>query len=395
MSGAGDAAPSRRAPRVLVAHPSAETYGSDLQLLESVVGLRDAGCEVTLCVPETGPLIDLVEGVADVRVAPFPVLRKALLRPGPFVRLVASMPAVLLRLARLIRTFRPDVVYVNTVTLPLWNLAARLARRPVLVHVHEAEEDVPRLVRVVLGAPLLLARRVVANSGTAARVVGDAVPRLRARTVVVVNGVPDHGVLDESAVRPGHVVLVGRLSPRKGTDVALDAVGLLRAAGRDVTITLCGTVFDGYEWFEQQLRERAARPDLEGAVEFAGYVSPTRSVLATAQAVLVPSRVEPFGNTAVEALLAGRPLVASAVQGLAEIVRPGRTGTLVPPDDARALADAVAGVLDDPDAARGRAVTGRDDAVRRFGLDRYRQRIVDEVFTVAGRDTPRPETPRT
>ena len=68
-----------------------------------------------------------------------------------------------------------------------------------------------------------------------------------------------------------------------------------------------GTTFPGYEWFEQRLRERAARPDLAGHVRFAGYLHPTWPALADADVVLVPSRVEPFGNTAVEALHARRP----------------------------------------------------------------------------------------
>ena len=64
--------------------------------------------------------------------------------------------------------------------------------------------------------------------------------------------------------------------------------------------------------------------------------------------MLVPSRVEPLGNTAVEAMLAQRPLVASRVQGLAEIVEDGRTRLLVPPGDPAALADATARFLEDP-----------------------------------------------
>ena len=64
--------------------------------------------------------------------------------------------------------------------------------------------------------------------------------------------------------------------------------------------------------------------------------------------MLVPSRVEPLGNTAVEAIFAQRPLVASRVQGLTEIVEDGRTRLLVPPGDPAALADAIARFLEDP-----------------------------------------------
>lgn len=374
-----------RAGRVIVAHPSADTYGSDLQLLESLDALRAAGWETTLCLPQTGPLLDLVDRPAEVAVLPFPVLRKSLLTGLGPLRLLAALPGVLTRLVRTIRSVRPDAVYVNTVTIPWWILAARLARVPVLVHVHEAEEDVPRIVRFGLNLPLLLARAIVANSAASARVVAESVPFVGRRTTVVWNGVPDQGAADDAAARPGRLALVARLSPRKGVDVALEAVARLRAEGRPVTLTVCGTTFPGYEWFEAQLRARADEPDLRGAVEFAGYVNPTLPVLAAASVVLVPSRVEPFGNTAVEALLARRPLVASDVQGLAEIVEHERTGLLVPPGDAAALAAGVARYLDDPAWAASVAGTGRDEALRRFGTDRYGADIVALVRSTARR----------
>ena len=368
---------------VLVAHPSADLYGSDLQLLESVRGLTDAGWRVEVSLPAPGPLVDrLREAGAAVGLLDVPVLRKSLLRPAGFLRLVAGSARALPAMLRLLRATGPDAVYVNTVTVPLWLVAARLARRPALCHVHEAEDDAPRLVSTLLNAPLLLSRTVVVNSRAAAGTLLRAVPPLASRTEVVHNGVPGPGRAPVPAGADGgprRVVLVGRLSPRKGTDVAVEALALLRAQGRDVRLELCGSVFPGYEWFEDQLRARAAEPDLAGAVTFSGYTSPTWPALARAEVVLVPSRAEPFGNAAVEAQLAGRPVVASAVQGLAEIVTSGETGLLVPPDDAPALAAAIAAVLDDPALARSLADAGRASAERQFTTGRYRAAISEAV----------------
>jgi len=250
--------------------------------------------------------------------------------------------------------------------------------------VHEAEADARWVVRVGLAAPLLLARDVVVNSVAARDVVVSAVPALRRRTRVVYNGVPgppdvpvaDRGAGEAPGVAPGpaHVVLVGRLSPRKGSDVALEAVALLRGTGRDVRLTLCGSVFTGYEWFEDQLRVRAAADDLAGAVDLVGYADPWEW-FARGDVVVVPSRVEPFGNVAVQAMLAGRPVVASRTQGLAEIVKDGETGLLVRPDDPVALADAIAELLDDPARASALAEAGRTDAAERFGAQRYRAQM--------------------
>jgi len=366
-------------PTVLVAHPSADVYGSDLQLLESLAGLAEHGHDVRLVLPGDGPLLDRLPAGITHRTRPTPVLRKALLRPRPLAALLLRTPVELYRLVRSLRSARPDVVYVNTVTLPHWIFAGRLARIPVVVHVHEAEELSHPLVRKVLYAPLFAANRVIANSETTRRVLLAAHPRLARRTVVVPNGVPDPGPQPEGATEPGHLVIVSRLSPRKGIDVALEAVARLRRSGRDVTLRLCGTPFAGYEWFEQQLRERAAQDDLAGAVEFAGYVSPPGEALRRAEVVLVPSLGESFGNAAVEALLAQRPVVASGVQGLAEVIEDGRSGLLVPPGDAAALAEAVERLLADPELAGRLARHGRERAVALYSLPRYRRAIAEQV----------------
>jgi glycosyltransferase involved in cell wall biosynthesis len=93
--------------------------------------------------------------------------------------------------------------------------------------------------------------------------------------------------------------------------------------------------------------------------------------LANADIILVPSRVEPFGNVAVEAALARRPVIASAVQGLREIVRAGDTGVLVAADDSEAVADAVIAMSGDWPSAILMAARAHDDAVARFGTERY------------------------
>lgn len=366
---------------VLLAHASVELYGSDLQLVETAAGCVDAGADVVVVLPGDGPLAERMRDVgARVETLDMPVLRKAHLTPRGIVALGAATLRALGPMTRLIRRVRPDTVLVNTLTIPAWLVAARLAGVAPVCHVHEAEADARWVVRVGLAAPLLLARAVVVNSAAARDVVVSAVPALRRRTRVVYNGVPgppEVAVADGGAgAAPGsaHVVLVGRLSPRKGSDVALEAVALLRGTGRDVRLTLCGSVFAGYEWFEDQLRVRAAADDLAGAVDLVGYADPWEW-FARGDVVVVPSRVEPFGNVAVQAMLAGRPVVVSRTQGLAEIVRDGETGLLVRPGDPVALADAIAELLDDPARASVLAEAGRTDAAERFGAQRYRAQM--------------------
>ena len=379
------------AARVLVAHPSPDLYGSDWQLVETIHGLIETGHEVLVALPLDGPLVEVLrEAGARVAVMPFTVLRKALLSPRGLAKLSVQAAPEIARLRAVIRASRAEVVLTNTVTIPWWPVAASAAGVPVLAHVHEAEDTQRRIIRAGLNAPLLAASRIVANSGAARDALLEVQPHLTSRTEVVHNGVagPDHPLEALRRRRPGdpfQIAMVGRLSPRKGVDVALDAVGLMRRSEVDASLSVCGSVFPGYEWYEEELRERAAQPDLDGHVELLGYVRPTWPVLEAADAVVVPSRAEPFGNTAVEAMHAARPLVASRVQGLAEVVTDEVTGLLVPADDAEALAEALGSLATDPDLATRLAEQGEREAAERFSVVGYRATMARIVGELLGR----------
>lgn len=363
----------------LVVQPSVQLYGADRMAVESVAGLVEDGWRVFVAVPSDGPLVPLLrEAGGEVRIVTAPVLRKAYLSATGVLRyggeVLTSMPALL----RLIGELRPEVVYVNTITVPPWIAAARLRGVRVVCHVHEAEESASRPVRAALASPLLLASRVMANSTASAEVVEHEFGSLARRTTVVYNGVEGPAQprpAREQLTGAVRLVIVGRVSPRKGTDVAVEALARLVSAGRDVTLDIVGGVFPGYEWFEDEVRAYAASLGVADRVHWLGETADPWAPLADADIALVPSRVEPFGNAAVEAMLAGRPLVAGSTQGLVEIVDPGRTGELVAPGDADDLANAIGRLIDDWPGALARAAVAQDEAHQRFSTARYRGEV--------------------
>lgn len=337
---------------ILMVHPSPDLYGSDRVFLESVSAFTDAGWRVVVTLPESGPLVPaLVERGAEVELVLTPVLRKSYLSPVGLLRLAGATLRSLPASVRLLRRTRPALVLVNTVTVPVWIVLARMLRRPAVCHVHEAEGSASPAVRKLLYLPLLAATGLVVNSGFSLDVLAGTWPRLRRRAVVVYNGVvgpaapaPPRPRLDG----PVRLLFLGRLSARKGPQVAIEAVSELVAEGLDVQLGLLGAPFPGYEWFEDQLRRQVDDAGLRDRVEFLGFRPDIWPHVDAADIVLVPSTVdEPFGNTAVEAMLARRPLVVSATSGLREAAAGYRTATQVPPDDASALAGAVRSMVVD------------------------------------------------
>lgn len=377
------------APRVLIAHPSPDVYGSDRQLLVTVDALLLAGWQVKVCLPETGPLVELLaERNVAVQIVDFPVLRKALLNPRGLATLVGIFPTAVVRLSRLIRHHRPDVVLVNTVTIPVWLAAATTARVPAVCHVHEADVHSTKAVAIGIAMPMRLARTIVANSAASRVALLAAIPALASKITVVHNGVPGPPTPPTPARSrrpndPLQVVLVSRLSARKGVDLAVKAVHLLAAGGRAVSLTIAGSAFRGYEDFAAHLLALANGVPSPGAVQMVGYVDSPWDLLADADVVVMPSLGESFGNAAVEGQLAHRPVVASAIQGLLEIVEDERTGLSVPPGDVEALAAAIARLADDPALAEQVAEAGYRYARLHFGTDVYGARMVQVMSEAA------------
>ena len=379
--------------RLLLTHPSGELYGSDRMLLETISGLLKAGADVTVALGSDGPLsAEARARGAEVVVCESPVLRKSMLNVRGIAVLAGRTARASVAGIRLLRSVRPDVVLVNTVTIPLWVALPRIVgvgrRRPrVLCHVHEAEGKASRLLGALLVAPLLFADRIVANSRYSVDVLRRSFPRLADRAVVVPNGVagPARALPARAAIDgPVRLLYVGRLSERKGVDVAVEAVRLLRAGGQDATLRIAGAVFPGYEWFEAELRERIRSSGLESSVELLGFTDDVWGQIADADIVLVPSRYdEPFGNTAVEALLGGRPVVVSDTSGLREAAQGYAAASFVPPADPAAIADAVLSQIRSWPDARERAWADRARAGERHSPAAYRRRMDGVVAELA------------
>lgn len=375
---------SAQSPTVLVINPGADVYGSDLQMLESVTALREAGARVVVACAGDGPLVAMLrERGAETVVGRFPVVRRTYLSPVGVGRLAGELARDLPAMVRLLRQLRPAALYVNTTTLPWWILLGRLARTQVVCHVHEAEDKDNQLVLKGLNAPLLMAHRLILISATAADALWSLLPSLRDRSVVVMNGVPDRAdppVLPPRENAVVRLVVVSRLSPRKAQHTAVDALRVLVDRGMDARLELAGTPFPGYEWYEQQLRDQVRDHDLSDRVTFTGYVTPSSIAFDRADIVLAPSVREPFGNAVVEAQLAQRPIVAAAAGGHRESIAEGETGLLVGVEDHVAMADAVELLAADLPTADAMGRAARISAMEHFGLARYRREIAEATL---------------
>jgi glycosyltransferase involved in cell wall biosynthesis/GT2 family glycosyltransferase len=190
--------------------------------------------------------------------------------------------------------------------------------------------------------------------------------------VTVVNPGIDVERFDPSwaAADPHAVLTLGALTAWKRPDLAIEAIALARRERPELTLRLVGApLADDDGALVAALRDRAAK--IGPAIALPGAVPDPAAELARAGCVLHCAEREPFGMAVLEAIAAGRPVIAPAAAGPAEIVDES-CGILYPPGDARAAARALVELAGDPDRAAAMGAAGRQRARRRFGLERAR-----------------------
>ena len=357
--------------RIRVVHiaESAGWAGGEVYLRELARTLDRERFEVTVIAPEAGPLVARLRALGIETV----VL--------PFAHSLASL-APLYGLTARLRALRPDIVQSHGARTNFYGrLACRLAGVPHHVStVHNSLYDYP--VGATRRAAYVAVDRLTARLSrvivcVAQSLAHDLVERTRVpahRVVVIPNGVDlarfDPASADGTRVRrelalgDGPVVgIVGRMTPQKSHADFLAAFALARRRAPAARALIVG---DGP--LRRVIEADARARGLGGASVFAGVRDDIPDCLAAMSVVALASVSEGFPFTVLEALAMARPLAATAVNGVTEIVEHGVNGLVVPSRQPEALGEALATLLRDPVQAWALGRAGRKTVEARYSL---------------------------
>lgn len=173
------------------------------------------------------------------------------------------------------------------------------------------------------------------------------------------------------------VLLPAVLRPGKGHDILLAAAPLVLRRFPQTRFALAGSG-------EPEAALRSSAEGLGSSVLFLGHRTDVPELMAASDLVVLPSLAEALPTVAMETAAAGRTMVGSRVGGVPEVVEDGITGTLVPPGDARALADAVVALLANADARTAMGRAARQRALENFGMEAQARRTLRLWREVAG-----------
>jgi len=275
------------------------------------------------------------------------------------------------RIVQLKQAFLPDLVHIGflggSVVFHLHTFDAHTP--PLLVSMDSTFPDQQLGRDSLVGCTLRSADWITCVSAARLAEARKLVPEIINRSSFIYNGreTPSCHPAPLSFEAP-RLLCLGRLDRIKGFDIALTAFVSIVSHFPKARLVIAG---DGPE--RGELEQHTARLGLQASVDFVGWVRPDEvpALMNTATVVVIPSRNEGLPNVAKEAALMARPLVATDVGGIPELVVHEETGLLIGKEDTFALAKAIIRLLEQPEVAAEMGGAARLRAQQLFSLDRY------------------------
>lgn len=345
--------------RVLEAITPSRIGGAEVFVTELVASFAELGAHVEVFCPSGRPFVDYAKarGIS-------PITWKT---HGKFD------PITIIRLAQLMKRWRIDVIHTHLSTASLLGaFAAKLARKRSVAHVHGLNTATCfRYSNLIIAV----------SEKVKSHLIGQGIKENKIR--VVHNGVDlvrFHPMdMRDAKTKLGYdpneplLGVFGRLSSEKGQRVAIEAMFLIVKDHPDARLMLVG---DGKD--RADLEATADALGISDSVIFTGFAQDVRALMSACDIVIVPSsRGEGFGLVAVEAMALQKPVIASAQGGLPEIIVPGETGLLVPPNDPQALSDAVSELIGNPELGQSMGVKGRERVEQHFALGEQMRKLLE------------------
>jgi glycosyltransferase involved in cell wall biosynthesis len=344
-------------------------YGAEFMLMRAVAAQRKQGIDAAIGdVAAPGRASPLAEAA---RQRGLPVI--------PFVMRDGFDPAGASRMFRALRDQAFDVIhshgYKMNVHIGMLAPSLRWARTVATVHGWTATRGFGKAnLYQWLDARALRAFNHVVLVSPAMK----SRPQLRSlrRVSIIENGIEFGNFASVRRAPPApknaKLLLVGRLSPEKGFDLMLSAAARLKSQGRIGHLTIAG---DGA--LRAELTALAASLGIADLVTFAGFVDDMESLYASHDVLVLSSRTEGLPMTLLEAIAQRLPVVATRVGGMPDVLDDGAGGVLVPSENADALADGIASVVDNPEAACARAEIAWQRARARYGVEAMARQYID------------------
>ena len=379
---------------IVFLHSSSELYGSDRSLLNLVKNLDKDKFNITVILPEDGPLVDKINRFDNVEVIinELAVLRRKNLSLSGmsqyFIMLIKSIKFI----NNLIKEKNIDIVYTNTSVIFAGGISAKLCKVKSIWHIREIIKSkyerfiVSRIVNT-------FSDYIIANSKATA----EAISKNKDKVKVIYNAIDieknidleynDGAYKEVAATVAGSsdkikVGMAGRINRWKGQKLFVDMAKLVSQENDNVEFLIAGNVYKGEDYILDDLKEYILESGVKDKIGLLGQVDNMNSFYKNIDIFILPSiQPEPFGLVVIEAMNNKLPVVATNHGGPVEIIENNIDGFLVDYKDAKEMAQVVNKLIKDKELRSYIATNAEEKVKKQFNVNRY----VDEISCILDR----------
>lgn len=374
---------------ILFLQSSSEGYGSGKIVLQVMRFYQHQGFSPVVVLTNYGPIRNELRQLnIPCYIQNLGILRRKYANPlGLLNRLAKNIKAYNF-LGQLHKKFHFELVYSNTLAVVVGAYWAKENRLPHIWHIHEILPGPRFLVKWLSG---LLDGTTPKPIAVSQAVADHWQPLLKqAKIQVIHNGIPYESFLmakpilkRELALSEGKILIgmIGRINPGKGQLFFLQLAGLLSKSHPECHFVLVGDPYPGYEPILEEMKRQIRYQKLTGRVSILRFRKDIPEVMASLDIFVLPSVLpDSLPTVLLEAMAAGKPVIATRSGGASEMVFEGKTGFLIPINDQIAGVAALAELISNPDLRKQMGDLGRTRVLEVFSLENFENNISNHLW---------------
>ncbi len=372
--------------KILYVNSSARLYGADKSLLELVTIIDKRHFTPIVLLPESGPLCEEMSKISvETLVKGFVHVERRYFSPAKLLGFLADLIHSVNIIRSIIKQRNIDIVHSNTSACIASAFAAKLTGTPHIWHIRELAIK-PKIVRFFYQLLIpLLADRAIAASMAVKMNYSTKWNRLKKKFIVLPHGIDTKrfesckDIFRFEYSIPSHFKIVGNvgmLRSQKGQHLFISAAKIIKDNYPNVKFVIVGDLFYEEGKIAPDLETLSNNLGLSECVIFTGFRKDIEDVFASFD-VFVHTSVsqESYGRTILEAMAAGKPVVAFNDGGPRELVKDGLTGFLVPPSNIELMAEKISGLIRDECLSARMGNEGRRLLKETFSMEKYNENL--------------------
>ncbi|MBA4300746.1 MAG: glycosyltransferase family 1 protein [Cyclobacterium sp.] len=374
---------------VLFLQSSSEGYGSGKIILQVLRFYQSQGFSPVVILTNEGPIQQMLAQLEiPFYVQNLGILRRKYVNPSGLLNRLSKNLKAYRFLSELHQQYRFELVYSNTLAVIVGAYWAKRRQIPHIWHIHEILPDPRPLVKMLAG---MLDQSTAMPIAVSRAVADHWQPFLKKSQIQVIhNGIPYAEFLADfrsAKIQVGFpagkiiVGMIGRINPGKGQLFFLELADQLAQKYSEIHFILVGDPFPGYESILEELEKAIKSKKLEARVSYIGFRQDIPMVMAGFDIFVLPSILpDSFPTVILEAMAAGKPVVATRSGGASEMVKDGETGFLIPISSVEKGVEALEMLIQDTDLRQKMGKEGRRRVLEEFSLEAFEEKIKTHLW---------------